>query len=88
VQKPQSIPPPSNSKFPPPPPPAVSNTIQNKSLTEAGKNNLAKLASINKLMGVNMDSASKPVKSVEAPVVTNPKLLIKKPNIQQVSQVV
>ncbi len=38
---------PQSQKFPPPPPP----TIPTKTLTESGKNNLAKMASINKMMG-------------------------------------
>lgn len=42
-------------KFTPPPPPAPT---QAKPLTESGKNNLAKLASINKLMGTNLPAAN------------------------------
>lgn len=46
---------PQNSqKFVPPPPPPV----QTKPMTESGKNNLAKLASINKLMGNNLPAAN------------------------------
>jgi hypothetical protein len=62
-QKPQSGPANLNSKpsFPPPP---VQNPIQSKPISEAGKTNLAKLASINQLMGVNPATISKPVKNL------------------------
>lgn len=45
----------SSQKVIPPPP---VNLAQNKLLSEAGKTNLAKLASINKLMGVNIATTS------------------------------
>jgi hypothetical protein len=51
-----------NAKFPPPPVP-VANPVPSKSLTESGKNNLAKLASINKLMGASLEANPKPTKA-------------------------
>jgi len=61
--KPQSSNPPQQSNKFVPPPPLVQNQVPSKALTEASKNNLAKLASINKLMGVGMESGLKPIKT-------------------------
>lgn len=60
--KPQHAANPVNSTKPQFPQPPVQNPVPNKPLTEAGKNNLAKLASINQLMGVAATSAPKVAK--------------------------
>jgi hypothetical protein len=63
-QKPQSSGPANLNAKPSFPPPPVQNPIQSKPISEAGKNNMAKLASINQLMGVNPAIIPKPVKNL------------------------